>query len=128
MECKQCGKCCQHPCALEPNDLEKISDYLNITIEELIDKYLILDYWMTTEESLYYFTPKRVGDNGTKIASFSWAFSDKSCMFLENNLCKIHDVKPRGGREWICGMEEEPYSKHEAGMLWKGNKYLEVGK
>lgn len=128
MKCKKCGECCKrYPCALEPKDLKRISNFLNITKKELIKKYLILDYWVESTGSLYLYSPKRITDNNDRIASFSWAFSSDPCIFLENNLCKIHDVKPRGGREYICGIENT-YSKYEAGVLWKENKYLKVNK
>ena len=125
VECKKCGKCCiSYPCALHPDDLPKIAWYLNLTIEETNKKYLIWDYWIGDNGNEYYLCPKRKGDNGITIASWSWAFSSEPCIFLDNNnLCEIHEVKPLNGKLEFCEIDNCSYTKEHARIAWKEHPF-----
>lgn len=80
-KCKKCGKCCIssnfHGVVIYPSDVERISNGLNISPSEFLNKYCIKEYL----------------ENNTKI----YFLNNKTerCMFLtDNNLCLIHDFKP----------------------------------
>lgn len=102
--CKMCGRCCKyHPCTLHPSDLEKIANYLNVSIETLIEKYLVWDF-VEYEKTWFYLRPlrkneKKCSDNTTH---YLWN-PYESCIFLNkiNNFCIINKVKPRGSK-WFC--------------------------
>lgn len=124
-QCKRCGNCCKYPCPLEPEDLKIISEHFNLTEQETIDKYLIWDYWVSDEGGYnYYLCPKRKGDIDN-IVDFGLAFAGydgRKCIFLEQNgkyLCKIHKVKPRGGKEFNCKEDKPIFSKENAWETWE---------
>ncbi|PID77977.1 MAG: zinc/iron-chelating domain-containing protein [Deltaproteobacteria bacterium] len=79
-ECTQCGICCQGHGGTYVNEekIQEIADYLNISTEELKERYLTLSssrkYMIATKE-------------------------DGKCIFFMKN-CTIHPVKPRMCREW----------------------------
>lgn len=135
-ECKKCGRCCcKMPCGLIPEDLGIIANYLNISVDELIDKYMVVDYHSAEEEDggiLYYIAPRRKDDDCFKIAEYGWAFSKVPCIFLENKengdrICSIHLVKPYGGRISTC---EHGADKKTLAEKWKGHilKYIMIAK
>ncbi len=78
-DCKKCGHCCKFDSGfLIKEDIQKISKFLNISEEQLKKKYL-----------------KEVEKFNTKL--FKPKLTKKPfgrCIFLHNNLCKIHPVKP----------------------------------
>ena len=95
MECQKCAKCCiLHPCALLPEDVEPIAQFLGIDVPTLFNKYLIIDWW-ADDDPIYYICPTKVGTKAGSIASWGFTFKPGPCIFLsEEKLCKIH---PGGG-------------------------------
>jgi Fe-S-cluster containining protein len=103
--CFECAKCCfTHPCALEPKDLAKIANYLNLTEIELFNQFLVLDYVEAKGTKQYYLCPARETDMPGRMVQTDWAFSDSPCIFLQQSRCSIQDVKPKGGRTYYCGL------------------------
>jgi len=74
--CKQCGNCCKGDgvVRLTEDDIERLSKYLNISPQEFKEKYTFNSFlgevWLNDKPN-------------------------KDCIFLENNLCSVHSVKPR---------------------------------
>ncbi len=135
--CKRCGKCCtQYPCNLLPQDIPRIAQYLGITDQEVIDQYLIIDYYATQfPEDMYFLVPKRENDHpNVRFASFGWAFQRISCVFFlpprkVSTACRIHEVKPFGGQHMEC-WNKKHIGKDFFGYAWLGNlgqKYLKMG-
>jgi len=103
--CFECAKCCfTQPCALEPKDLTKIANYLDLTEIELFNQFLVLDYVEAKGTKQYYLCPARKTDVPGRIVQADWTFSDSPCIFLDRTRCSIQDVKPRGGRTYYCGL------------------------
>ncbi len=73
-ECKKCGKCCvgDGVVVLKDEDISRISDYLNIDRIEFLEKYTIKE------------------DNEIQLRDKD----NEECIFLKDNLCSIHPVKP----------------------------------
>lgn len=75
-ECNKCGDCCKWEghIYLKSDDVKKLSDFLHITINNFLSKYA-----------------KDVGGR--------MALKDKDenseCVFLKNNICEVHGVRPR---------------------------------
>ena len=85
-KCQQCGKCCAEiGLPYDPESIFKIAEYLDLTIEQIIDKYY-----------------GRMDDDGK-----TWISDDSKrtpCPFLETNgdmkLCSIYEVRPSGCRAY----------------------------
>ena len=73
--CRKCGNCCRGSgfVKVTPSDIRAIADYLGLTEQQFEDRYttpsLFEDYWLAEKPN-------------------------RDCIFLEDNLCKIHPVKP----------------------------------
>jgi len=76
--CRTCGKCCKisSPISLEPQDVERLSDHLGLSIKDALRKYAVF-----------------VEKDGQQ----TWAMKkDKPCQFYnkKTHLCKIHAARP----------------------------------
>ncbi|NVM28553.1 MAG: YkgJ family cysteine cluster protein [Candidatus Helarchaeota archaeon] len=123
--CKKCGQCCYtYPCALHPDDVPRIAAFLGISIKKTIARYLIWDFCADdTGRDVFYLCPKRKGDLGL-VADYRWAMERfRPCIFLsKDRLCRIHDVKPLGGRlSWHLTSH---YTKRDAVREWKDSPLL----
>jgi hypothetical protein len=78
-ECRQCGECCAGKGGIyvTPEEVARLADYLDMAPQELAGRYL--------EDS----------PMGPRLG-----VSDGVCVFVENNRCGVHPVKPRICREW----------------------------
>lgn len=122
-ECENCGECCINaPCPLAPNDLPKIANFFKLSVEETIKKYLIWDYWLGEHmEKFYYLAPKRKNDTET-ITRFEWISKGEPCIFLKKTKrgfkCKIHKIKPKGGKNYLCKIHRDDYPRKLAWRDW----------
>jgi Fe-S-cluster containining protein len=78
LKCERCGSCCtlSSPVSLEPQDVERLSAHLGISIKKTIRKYAAL---------------VEVGGHQ------AWAIKKTSpCIFLDksSSLCKVHPARP----------------------------------
>lgn len=86
-ECTACGKCCQwggYVC-LYPSDVTRMSKFLKITPQELVDRYtkhIIIEYGSAEETVVVPYLTLNSDENGEK------------CVFLKDKLCSIHEAKP----------------------------------
>lgn len=96
--CDKCGHCCSYGSgALAGNDLQWISNFLNITGKKLKQDYLEEVERFNTKR----LRPKMIREKGK---------THGRCIFLENSLCSIHPVKPTECRIGTCGPEGEKLS------------------
>jgi len=92
--CKKCvGYCQKRPGWFLPGEAEKVAEYLKISMKELYEKYLVIDYWVS-DKDIDILSPGSKEEHGRR-ASFGFAFSSR-CIFLTepNHNCAIHLVKP----------------------------------
>lgn len=129
-KCKKCGECCRrHPCSLHPGDLSKVANFLGLSVQETIHKYLIWsnDTMLDDCDYKFYLRPITIGEVKDKqnIITYIFYLSGR-CIFLDEttNLCKIHPVIPKGGKMWSCYMEISDknrkivYTKEKAHYDW----------
>ncbi|MBN1500123.1 MAG: YkgJ family cysteine cluster protein [Spirochaetes bacterium] len=98
--CEICKSACRNDAGrLIPEDIKKISAFLNITSNELIQKYLVKIY-LSKDRKIFAFAPaKKKGKNficepGNSVPDF-YVKQPGTCIFLNNaGLCEIHKVKP----------------------------------
>ena len=97
--CERCGHCCSYGSgALIDGDIEKITQHLQVSQEDLKKQYL---------EEIEKFNTKRFRPKTNKVKDRPYG----KCIFLtEDKLCKIHTVKPTGCRVGTCGPDGEKLS------------------
>lgn len=92
--CNQCGECCrQSTCHLEQKDVSRIAQHLGLSRREFARQYLQV---FLPEDSAA--VKPRMTENG--------------CVFLKDNACSIHQVKPKGGREYECWTAQPHASRY----------------
>lgn len=79
-ECQRCGNCCRGDgfVRVTPEEIRKIAEFLDISVQECCNKYIMQvsdGYWLKDKPN-------------------------KDCVFLEDNLCAIHPVKPKQCRDF----------------------------
>jgi Fe-S-cluster containining protein len=133
-ECIKCGFCCwQRPCYLDKEDVKNIANFLNITEEDLFETYLCVD---EIKNKLILLPIRHQQKNwaGEYLPSERTFDCDTPCIFNDEktNLCKIHEVKPVGGRSMFCNDPKittacliEWNKKDLEELGWDGSKYNE---
>ncbi len=77
INCAECANCCKKlKIILNYMDIEKISKHLNVSEKEFISKFL------------------------TKNEENEFELKDAPCIFLENNKCRIYDIRPYACKEY----------------------------
>ncbi len=84
-KCLSCGECCRWGgyAFLYPDDVTRISEHLNLTLQEFINKYCRLVFVEYNEDG-----------EVTKIPYLMLGRGENGCIMLDGNLCSIHPVKP----------------------------------
>lgn len=92
-QCSTCVECCKHqPGWFAPGEAEKAAEFLGVPFEEFKSKYLIKDFWVA---GAHVYAPRKVGvEQDQEVASYRYAFESAPCIFLKDNKCSIHPVKP----------------------------------
>lgn len=90
--CRICGTCCSGDGSafLYPEDIIRLADYLNISVQEAVDKYT--DYIMleiVEDRGSYFYIPYLILKKR----------DDNCCIFLKDKLCSIHEAKPEQCRK-----------------------------
>lgn len=102
-----CASCCSEPGWLVPADWEKIAKRLEISKEELLNRYLVIDYLADGRGYHYVLAPVKVVDGEPLVKPgerVPWVYAHMlgSCIFLKDNLCSLHPVKPLECTEYEC--------------------------
>src|SRR5262249_51455981 len=110
-ECVRCGKCCHQPSGhtiLSPNDVRRLAVSLHVDVKKFIGSYC-------------YFLKTRVLKDSEEVFQ-TWELclqkNEKGCLFLDDKLCSVQEVKPFACRAFpfignveyikLC-MEEQSY-------------------
>jgi Fe-S-cluster containining protein len=118
--CDQCvSACLVKPGWFLPGEAERVAEHLGLTLEELFETKLAVDWWEDTGEGdIFLLSPAIHGElPGTEFP----ATPNGKCVFLtEDGKCSIHEVKPHECRQYWCGEEEEgAFKRHrETALAW----------
>lgn len=118
-KCNICVNMCKtRPCWGTPEEIKKI-------IEAGFANKLMLDYWVS-EPDIYIVSPAIKGyEKGNA------PYTPRGvCIFLKNDLCKLHDLKlkPFEARVAGCKMEDDFNVHMDVAMEWDTDKGREVVK
>jgi Fe-S-cluster containining protein len=99
-DCSICGLCCKDKDILIiGQDLKRISNYLDISYKDFIDRYTIKKSKKDVLETYYGIKDSSNLRNKIKLIFIKRLFTSNlmirvPCKFLQNNRCEINDVKP----------------------------------
>jgi hypothetical protein len=98
-DCSTCkGACQSKPGWFKPDEAEKVAEYLGITIRELFNDYLAVDWFQGKGDEIFVLSP---ATNNCETGSM-FSFNPKGrCIFFENDKCKIHPVAPFECKEYF---------------------------
>ncbi|MEA3272960.1 MAG: YkgJ family cysteine cluster protein [Patescibacteria group bacterium] len=133
-ECQQCGECCKTPCDLIPENLSGLLKKFNMDLSSFFRSYLIALPVASPQfaEEILMMVPVRVSSSGDRSPKFladnEYLNSAGQCIFLKNEKCAIHDIKPFGGKFMVCGkmtgsVDIQLDKKHYF-AFWKNNQHL----
>ncbi len=97
--CKHCVSACEgQPGWFAPGEAELAASYLEVPFDEFVNDYLILDHASNPKVGMapYVYAPRKRGVDSVndKIRSHINQRRPGRCVFLINNRCEIHAVKP----------------------------------
>ena len=81
-----------------PGEAEKVAAFLKISMQELFEKYLAIDWYSEDGVDYYPLSPAVVGNMTGEMFPFK---PSGTCVFLENGNCKIHSVAPFECQKYI---------------------------
>lgn len=100
--CEVCQSACRFkPGWLLPGDAERIADHVGLSLAELFETKLAVDWWEDWEDKgdVFLLAPALVDeDAGTEYP----ADPKGTCTFYAEGRCAIHEVKPFECREYVC--------------------------
>jgi Fe-S-cluster containining protein len=104
---------------LDKEDVKNIAIFLKITEQELFEEYLCVDE-IGDVLCLLPIRHEQKDCSGIYLPFRRTYDCDTPCIFNdeETNLCKIHEVKPIGGRSMFCNSKKE----EQKGILIEWNK------
>lgn len=117
--CKKCVSACKHkPGWFAPGEVEKAAEYLDLTLQDFFDKYLAVDWW-EGDPPTFILAPAIIGE-GT--GSEYPGDPKGQCVFLNNNLCDIHKVKPIECSTMNCTASDSGNVHEEVYKMWIENQ------
>lgn len=122
MNCRCCGNCCREKtCVPTPIEIDKISNYLGIKRDILLNEYFCYDRHKT-EDPMY---PRPLGKNilhlAGKFIPDEVAHNEGPCIFLEeDNHCRIYAVRPANAKRFQCLITNPVDEQEIINKEWKG--------
>lgn len=132
--CKRCSECCKTPCDIIPSDLPPLLEKFGLDLKSFYKKYLISLIVASPKfsDEVLMMVPVRMDSAGNRTSKFladqEYLNTPGHCVFLKNNECSIHVVKPFGGRFMVChkmtGSETIQLDKKHYFAFWRNNQHL----
>lgn len=135
--CEKCIKGCKvNPGWFMPGEAELVAKSLGLSFKDFFHKYLVVDFWCA-EDDVYVLAPYKVfdkipdrpeisayyqrPDRGTgRLVDWGYPFRTGRCIFLENDRCRIHPVKPYECRNTLSCVETNGKNiREEIAERWK---------
>ena len=123
-QCDTCKKACKRPGWFMPGEAENAAKYLNMSLKKFFNTYLGVDWFENykgTNLDIFVLAPViKSGDPGTEYP----ADPEDTCIFFNNSLCDIHEVKPFECYSLRCGDDPETnFNRHKkVAQAWEKNE------
>lgn len=115
-KCLRCGLCCyQFPCIPRPKEIVPVANYLGLTLNELIKKYMVIN---TADCRTYFLRWAKHGqeDITGHLMPPLRTYDRGYCIFYNKTekTCLIHPVRPKEARAVNCWQSKSGYDQ----TLW----------
>lgn len=121
--CESCkGACRTKPGWFKPGEAEKTAELLEISLKELFDTKLGIDWW-EDEPDIFLLSPAVVGMQPGK--EYSGNPRGRCVFFTDDGLCEVHAAKPFECAELNCKTDDRDvtHARHEAvAKAWKDHQ------
>lgn len=124
-QCEDCKGACKHkPGWFKPGEAEVLAKNMGITLQELFDKHLLIDWWAVAGgEPIFLLSPAVVGEKPGR--EFPGEPRGK-CVFYKRGKCTIHQQ----GKPYECAMlahDDNSRDNHRAvAMAWNKKKHQKL--
>ena len=130
--CLKCGFCCnKRTCIPIYKEFIEICNFLNLSIKKTIRKYFCIDKFNYSD--ILFIKPAGINqlDLLGEFIPITRTFDEGKCIFLlENNLCKIYEVRPKSAKIskcWENNIDNKDYIKIIK-KSWSNDKLKEIYK
>ena len=115
-ECESCKNACKfNPGWFLPGEAERASKFLEMKLNEFFKKYLGVNWWVA-DPPIFVLAPAIISmDAGSEYPGDPRG----TCVFFENERCKIHPVKPFECREYIHTQKYINKRHKKVANIWK---------
>lgn len=120
--CPECTEACSRmPGWFAPGEVEKVAEFLDVTVDELFEKKLSVDWWETGSFPIYVLSPGIDAKYGRLVGRLKRQDPNGSCVFLKEGRCEIHPVKPLECRA-SQHQSQSVYVHQHVSTLWDNEK------
>ena len=124
--CIRRGLCCKStPGRFAPGELEKAAEFMELSPDEFVKTYTVVDWIEHKGERVHVFAPAKLGVDGEPLAPTGqpvgrlYQLLRGPCIFFEENGCGIYSARPTECRRYICTNAPEDNPSSEAlAELW----------
>ena len=111
-ECQQCGWCCaKRTCVPVPDELPQIAKYLGLSVDEMIETYMVGDtQWGNSDHKRYFLrwaNTEQVGSGAGYFLDWHATYDKGDCVLYDSQerACRIWPVRPRDAQGQACWLD-----------------------
>lgn len=109
--CDACiGACKRKPGWFRPGELEPVAEFLGLTMHELFDTRLAIDWWEADANAPLTFSVAPAIANAPAGVEYPVVPNGRCTFLTDDDRCEIHEVKPYECRDYWCGRPERDVS------------------
>lgn len=124
--CVRRGLCCRSsPGWFAPGEVEKAAAALDMSPDDFVRKYLVIDSIDVDGQLAEVFVPVKMGRGNKPLAPPAtrvdrlYRMLRSPCVFFKDSGCQIYDVRPLECRHYLCtAAEGDNLSHREIGAMW----------
>lgn len=129
--CEKCVLACKRmPGLFAPGEAEKAAEFLGLPFDDEFKRTKVIQsHWRDLDDPLIWQPRKVCSDPNMDIAEDEYTNTPGTCVFLKNDRCEIHPVKPYGCRDsLLCEKQVDHWSEINAMYRKAAMSTIEKGK
>lgn len=121
-ECQPCKNACSHmPGWFKPEQINKVAEFLEISIQKLFDTKLAVNWW--ENPNMFSIVPATINMKPGREVNYN---PRGICIFFKEGKCEIHSVKPFECFEFShkSSRKDVDNAHEEAAFSWKNDQEM----